>query len=343
MFWWADRYRPVTAPNFDQIGPLSYYGLLAIQQLAVFSVPAFLFISGFFVAYAARGSQSTLSWKTVITRIRHLLVPYVIWSGVIFVGDALQGTTYTPVEYLERLVFGRATAAYFYIPVICQFYLLSPLVIPIARTKGKLVLVVSALLQLGIVGSRYLIPFGVETPALDLMICVTPGWSFLRWTFFFAFGVVSGFHIARLKHWLHRLKWGLLVAVVVLGVLNVLEPEVLYHTIGKDWGWGRGLFPISSNLYAVAFILCFLAFDKVTIPGSKMFRQLGKSSFSIYLLHPKVLEFAARVIRQIAPWMLAHQVVFQPLLVVMGVGGPLLFMAAVSKSPARRFYRHLFG
>jgi peptidoglycan/LPS O-acetylase OafA/YrhL len=342
MFWWADRYRPVTAPNFDQIGTLPYYGLLAIQQLAVFSVPAFLFVSGFFVSYAAR-AKSALSWKMVITRIRHLLVPYVIWSGVIFVADALQGTTYAPVEYLERLVFGRATAVYFYIPVICQFYLLSPLVIPIARTRGKLILVVSALLQLGIVGSRYLIPFGVETPALDLMIRVTPCWSFPRWAFFFAFGLVSGFHLARLKYWLHRLKWGLFVAVVVLGVLDVLEPEVLYHTIGKDWGWGRGLFTISSNLYAVAFILCFLAFDKVTIPGSKMFHQLGRSSFSIYLLHPKVLEFAARVIRQIAPLMLAHQVVFQPLLVVLAIGGPLLFMTTVSRSPARRFYRHLFG
>jgi len=93
----------------------------------------------------------------------------------------------------------------------------------------------------------------------------------------------------------------------------------------------------------VAFILCFLAFDKVTIPGSKMFHQLGKSSFGIYLLHPIVLEFVARVIRQIVPWMLAPQVVFALLLVVMAVGGPLLFMTAVSRSPARRFYRYLFG
>ena len=340
MFWWTDRYRPVVTPNFDQMGTLPYYVLLAIQQLAVFSVPAFLFVSGFFVAYAARGSQSALSWKTVITRIRNLLVPYAIWSVVIFVSDALQGLTYAPVEYLERLVFGKATLAYFYVPLLCQFYVLSPLVAPLARSRGKLVLGVSALLQLGSLSSRYLVAYGAETPALALVIRMT-GWSFPNWAFFFALGVVSGFHLTRLKGWLLRFKWGLLVAVVLLGLLAILEPQAPLHTSGKDWG--RALNSISSQLYAVAFILCFLAFDKVKVPGSKIVHQLSKSSLGIYLLHPKVLEFAARVIRQIAPWILAHQVVFQPLLVVMAVGGPFLFMTIIFRSPARRFYRYLFG
>jgi len=341
MFWWTDRYRSVATPCFDQVGTLPYYVLLAIQQLVVFSVPAFLFISGFFVAYAARGRQSTPSWKMVITRIRNLLLPYAIWSMVIFVGDALQGLTYTPVGYLERLVLGRATAGYFYVPLICQFYVLSPLVAPLAKSRGKLVLVVSALLQLGSLSLRYLVAYGAETPALAFLIRMTPEWSFPRWAFFFALGVVFGFHLTWLKQWLHRLKWSLLVAVVVLGLLAILEPQAPLHTGGKEWG--RSLASISSNLYAVAFILCFLAFGKVTIPGSRIVHQLGRSSFGIYLLHPKVVEFIARIIRQIVPWILAHQVVFQPLLVVTGVGGPFLFMIAVSRSPARRSYRYLFG
>ena len=50
MFWWADRYRQVgSLPNYDQMGSLPYYVLAVIQQLAQFSVPAFLFISGFFI------------------------------------------------------------------------------------------------------------------------------------------------------------------------------------------------------------------------------------------------------------------------------------------------------
>lgn len=81
---WADRYRLVVGPDYDQTGTLPYYMLLAMKCLMPFSVPAFLFVSGFFVAYAARGSQSALSWKMVIVRLRNLLVPYLIWSVVIF-------------------------------------------------------------------------------------------------------------------------------------------------------------------------------------------------------------------------------------------------------------------
>lgn len=341
MFWWTDSYRPVAVPDFAQLGTLPYYVLLSIQQLAVFAVPSFLFISGFFVAYAARGSQSGLSWKTVLTRIRNLLIPYAIWSCVIFAGDAIQGHVYAPVEYLEKLLFGKATDAYFYVPLLCQFYLLSPLLIPIARTRGKQVLLISALLQLVALGARYVTAYGAETPFAAWIVTVTPAWFFPGWAFFFALGVVSGLHVARLRQLLGQLKWGLLIAVTGLGVASILEPQAPLHATGVDWG--RSLHSVSSHLYAVAFILCFLAFYDVSIPGSRIVAQLGKNSYGIYLLHPPLLEFIARSIRQLTPWVLAYQVPFFVLLVVLGVAGPVLLMYTVRRSPARRSYHYLFG
>jgi len=334
---WADRYRLVVGPNYDQTGTLPYYMLLAMKCLMPFSVPAFLFVSGFFVAYAARGSQSALSWKMVIVRLRNLLVPYLIWSVVIFVGDALQGITYTPVEYLTRLALGGAHPVYFYIPLICQFYLLSLLVVPVARTRARKLLFASALLQLGVLSSRYLILFGVEIPALRR----TTDLLFPMYAFFFAFGIVSGFRLQQLKWWLVRVKWGLLVAVVVLGALAILESEVVYRLTGIRRGSGPTTIPTS--LYAAAFILCFLAFNKVSIPFSKNIYRLSSATFGIYLLHPKVLEFVARAIRKFAPSMLVYPVLFVPVLIVSGVGVPLLLMTVVVNSPMRKSFRYLFG
>lgn len=343
MFLWTDRYRPVTVPNFDQLGTPSYYVLLAIRQLTVWAVPAFLFVSGFFVAYAARGRQSTLSWKMVRVRITNLLVPYLIWSVVIFIGDALQGITYTPLEYLERLAFGRADGGgYFYIPLLIQCYLLVPLMAPIARTRWKLLLLASALLQLVAFGSRYLDLFGVKGPGLRLLVKVTPSWSFFMWAFFFPLGIVCGLYIRQLKAWLARRKWRILVAAIVLGSLAIAEPELIYRVTGREWRFNP--LTIATSLYSVAFVLCFLAFDKVSIPRSRIVQQVGKRSYAIYLLHGKVMAFVARVIRQVAPWVLAHQVLLvKPVVFAFGLGVPLLFMAFVSRSPARRSYRYLFG
>lgn len=341
MILWADRYRPVSVPNFDQVGTLPYYVLLAIRQLTIWGVPAFLFISGFFMAYAARGSQSALSWKMVRTRLVYLLVPYVIWSAMCFAGDALEGLTYAPREYLERLVFGRAHGSYFYVPLLVQFYLLAPLLAPVARTRGRLLLVVAACLQGSAIGLRYLLLFWIDEADLGPLIHLQAPWLFVIWCFFFVLGFVGGFHLTELKLWLARRKWALLAAMIALAPLAIVEPEMIYLNTGVD----RRFVPltIATNLYSVAFLLCFLAFE-ISLPFPRGISEVGKRSYAIYLLHLKTMQFFGRVIRQIAPWMLAHQVLlFKPLMFAIGLGVPLLFMALVARLPARRVYRYLFG
>ena len=338
MFWWVDRYRPVAVPNYDQFGTVPYYFLVGVSRLGAFAVPAFLFVSGFFVAYAARGDQSAPKWKIMVVRLKILLIPYLIWSAVIFAGDALQqGKILAPTEYLTRLAIGGAHPVYFYVPLLCQFYLLSPLVVGIAKSRWRLLLLTSALLQLGVLCLRYLNLFGVEIPTLraatDLL--------FPMYAFFFAAGLVLGFHLQELKERLARLKWRLLAALIVLGWLTAVESEVVYRLSGIRRGAGPTTIPAS--LYAAAFIFCFLAFHRTSIPVSKEIYWLGGASYGIYLLHPKVLEFSAKAMQKFVPWILAYHVLFQLTLVVLGVGGPLLFMTLVAKSPARRAYRYLFG
>ena len=147
MFWWPNLYRPVASvPNFDLIGTFPYYGLLPILQLAVFCVPSFLFTSGFFLAYAARGNQSLLTWKVVLKRICFLLIPYLIWSLLWFAFDYSRGNVYSLFEYIKRLILGDANDTYFYVIVLCQLYFLSPFIVPLVKNKWKLFLTGSAVI-----------------------------------------------------------------------------------------------------------------------------------------------------------------------------------------------------
>lgn len=337
MVFWANRYRPVAVPSYDHIGTLPYFGLISIRHLTAFAVPSFLFVTGFFVAYAARGSQSKLSWKVVLTRLKNLLIPYLIWSVLIFISEALQGRSDTAFGYLTRILLGRAHVVYFYIPLLCQFYLLSPLVVPLAKTRACLLLVVAALLQVSALGLRYLSVFGIEIPGLMAVIDL----SFPMYCFFFVSGIVSGFHLPKLKEWLTKARWGLLTAAVILCVLTMVESEVVYRLTGLRRGAGPTTIPAS--MYTTAFIFTFLAFQNVSIPFPKQLAFLGTSSYSIYLIHPIVLEFVARATQKFTPWVLAYQALFQPLLIIPAVGVPLLLMTAVSRSPLRRFRRYLFG
>ena len=110
MFWWTDRYMDVSVPDFAQIGSLSYYVLRAMEQLIMFSIPSFLFVSGFFMAFATGRNRDTVEWSVVGSRIRTLLIPYLLWSVALFVWKGLDGWVGTPVDYFKELLFGRAAA-----------------------------------------------------------------------------------------------------------------------------------------------------------------------------------------------------------------------------------------
>ena len=340
MFWWVHRYRPVTSPNYDQLSSLPHYVLTALNQLALFSVPAFLLISGFFIAYAARGEPPVLSWKVIRTRLLALLWPYLIWSAVVFVIDALLGTVHSPIEYVTRLLTGNAVGAYFFIPLLAQFYLLSPFLVRWVKARPWLLLALSALLQLALVGLPYL-------GLLDSSVALQRGlrtldWVFIRWVFYFVLGVVVGFRRKQVADWLARYRWVMLALTVLLGASSVLESQLLYQA-ASEWDWAYAPLKLSSTLYATFFILAFLGWASRPSTLSRTIERIGGMSYGIYLLHPKALELTAKVIYHLAPALLGYHLVLALVLFAMVLGGSWLLMTIMAKLPMRKVYRYLFG
>jgi peptidoglycan/LPS O-acetylase OafA/YrhL len=140
---------------------------------------------------------------------------------------------------------------------------------------------------------------------------------------------------------LERNRWVLLAATPILFVLGVLEWERLLQASGDVW-----LSPavtIVDDLYALAFILTILAFERAALPLAKPFSDLGAKSYGIYLTNALVLMIVAKGIYHVAPSLLGRPLILQVILVAFGLGGPLLLMALVNRSPARRYYKYLFG
>jgi len=341
MVNWTDRYRPVTVPNYDAVGSLGWNVLVFIRQIVVWAVPAFLFCSALFVTYAARGSQGVFSWKMARVRIVGLLIPYLIWSIFWFVMDALEHTFYSPGEYISRLIVGKADGgSYFFIPLLCQFYLLSPLIVQGAKSKPKRLLVVAVVIQLIGFGIQYLRFVGMAVPSFIKWII--DSWLFFMWSTYFALGLVYGFHSERIKQAVLRYKWILFACLLIFGVIAVFEAEAIFSLTKYDVRYVP--FTFSAWFYSIAFLLAFVVFDKTSIPLQSRIISLGGKSLGIYLIHAKAISYVARLIRQVAPRLLAYPVlIFSPLMLVVGLAVPLLLMAIVSRTPLRRYYRYLFG
>jgi surface polysaccharide O-acyltransferase-like enzyme len=340
LFWWTDRYMAAAVPDFSQLGGASYYGLRVVEQAVSPSVPSFLFVSGYFVAFAA-GRSGVLPWPKIAARLRMLVIPYVIWSVAIFAARVLEGTVDTPEGYATKLLFGRAAIPYYYIPLLTQLYLLAPLIVRGVRSNWRAWLAGAIVLQLLVQAARYPVILGWHAPAARWIWQHAPGWFFPQMVIWFVLGAAVAANATavrqRLAHWRPLLPW-LTLALLAAGVA---EWEWLLRLSGKPW-----LNPsptVVDTLYSGAFVFTFLAFAASASPKSGWLDLLGERSFGIYLVHEPVLEIVARACYHAAPFVVAHQAVMQPLLLAVGLGVPLLLMEAIRRSPARVSYNYLFG
>jgi len=334
MFEWTDRYRQVTSlPNFDLLGTPAYYGILVLRQLATFSVPSFLFISGYFLAFLARGKDAKVTWSKVLPRIKVLLFPFVIWT-VIRYAFVLRSWPTSLDDLLDP---------YAFVPILIQFYLLSPLLVPIARKRWKLFLAIFALMHLALQVTRALNSIDVHFPGQVLLLTATPRWFFLgQQPFWFPFGLVFGLHFQKYTEQLVQLRPKLLVGTVILFVLSIVE-YLVADTLNPAAWIGPTYSGVALNFYIIAAMLLILSLDESKFPYSKTISDLGTKSLGIYMGNIPAIFLTAFMMYHLTSWALGVQLLYVPILFTAGLGGPLLFMWIVRKTPLRPAYRYLFG
>jgi hypothetical protein len=316
MFAWTPRYLPVSAPVFDQTGSLPYYLDRLVEQIIAVAIPTFLFVSGYFMAFST-GRRDNVAWK--------------------------QGNYESLSSYVVHFLTGSTTIGYYYVPLLIQYYILSPFIIPFAKNKWVLLLIVTGVFQLILQLAIILeLLYGRETiPNYVEWLAFLPKWLFLARFFWFVLGIVIGLHIRRFKQFLARFKWAFLVTTVACIPLGMLEWEVIFQFSGRDYLNMRET--ILDSIYTLAFIFAFLAFINVSLPLSKQVSGLGVKSFGIYLAHLPVMRYTAKGIYLLAPGILGIQALFQPIIFIFGLGISLLVMKIVNYSPMQRYYTYVFG
>lgn len=332
MTEWAHRYMIVTGTNLDQLSSLKYYLTMAIRQLDSFAVPAFLFISGYFIAFMARGEKSKVTWKMVLPRVKILVIPLLLWT---IIRNMLLLRVPNSLDDLLN--------PYTFILLLIQFYLVSPFIVPLAKNRGKLLLLAAAVIHLGVQTLKYLYFIGLDFPGMDILIWLTPRWFFLaQQPFWFPLGVVIGLHLTEVNKLLMPLKRLLLVSTIVLGVVSVFEYLYIDQILG-DTGSNPALAGFTRTLYILALILWYLTLNEDKIPFSKQISKLSGRSLGIYLANIPVSYVVAVFFYHYIPALLGMQLLYQGFLFLVGLFGPLLLMELLRRSPARRYYRLVFG
>jgi probable poly-beta-1,6-N-acetyl-D-glucosamine export protein len=340
MFDWAPRLLPEAAAS-SPVGSPGYWVYRLVEQLVVFCIPAFLFVSGYFVAAATGKSRDTIGWDIVFARIKKLLIPYLIWSAVAMgLLLVLDGRRFSPQAILVNLLTGRSNDILYFVPLLVQYYLLSPFLVRFARRNWKLLLIVTGLVQLVVQGIQLAILVGGSAPWVGTLQDITPKWLFTGRIFWFACGIVIGFYPEKFKEALYRMRWVLLSVSAVAIPLAMWEWEFYFRRADVWLGQRETLLDIFCT---VTVIGCFFAFAAVRLPLTRFFENLGKDTYGVYLVHLFFITYTAKLIYRLLPPLLNDPILLLVILSAAGLVGSLALMRLVQRSPARKFYSYLFG
>lgn len=318
--------------TFSPVEGWAQYLLTVLQALGTFAVPTFLFISGAFVSYAARG-KSALSFKFIWGSVKHILWPYLIWSIIFYLTImATRGQVQSMPGYIKSLLVGFP---YHFVPLLLFYYIISPLLVIMGKRFGWLLLLGIGLYQLFLMAA--------VKPAEAFGMGTLPGWTWyltppvLRttmadWAIYFPMGLVFSMHNTALKPQLQRWMWVSVTAVTLLFLLGIANAFGLVAA-----PWARFLAPIP-----LMFLLPVI--NRNSIPSVSRFEQVGRRSYGIYLIHFIVLDWVLLGISWLLPGLFDYPLLVYPLLFVVALFAPLLFMEWVSKRPStRKVYRYVFG
>ena len=319
-------------------GDAAGHPFVLLDQLGKFPIVAFLFIAGYFAAYAASGGKRDMRWSIVRVRLENLLWPWLLWSVILMVGHSFQDRPLSLVEFVRNLFI-----QYYFIPLLMFYYLLSPLVVKSARKNARSLLIGAALIQLLALALFYARAYLPGFPdRLNPWVDLGP-LAYLRFAFYFPFGVVCGMFPAMVKAPLNRFKPILPWLVLFFFGLSFLEGVLAYNLGGEIWPIGNDQNKLSSVLYSMALVLCAVVYNRWRVPQSRTISNIGAHSYGLYLCHYVILGVMARVIVGVTPRLAAQGWLFLPMLFFSTVGLSMFLLYGVARLPTRRYYRYVFG
>ena len=252
---------------------LATYSLtLFFNQISRFAVPLFFLISGFVLELSSGRDVNYLEFLK--KRFTKIVIPYVFWSLIYYFLVYNQNHD----NLIHVILTGNASYQLYFIPTLCIFYIIFPLLHKIYKfITHPLSLVLLGILQFWFLYQDYFIKHGgSDHPARIAAL------SF----FVFLLGMVAARNKDRLLEFSKKWKNFLVAALAATGFYVFIEGENLYYrtyNIGAIYSQYRPSVLVYTILTA---LLLFYIFRKVDL------KKLSELSYFVFFIHVIILELA---------------------------------------------------
>jgi len=256
------------------------------RQSLSFAVPAFIFISGYWAS--TKLIESLSDYRIFLAKkLSRVLVPYFFWSSILLGCEAARTHNVDVQQIMIRLLTGRVIPIYYFVIVISQLYIITPILQQINRKRYGLILVIifnASCLLWAYIARLY---FNYWTPLSS---------AFYSWIIFYEIGLLTN-NPDNKVFVTKKLQYFILPAMLVCLLFAGLETSIISSKY-YDRYFATSPLKLSSSLYAICIIIVFLHVKKYFNHRPKILAVLGYSSFGIYLIHMAILNLVTSLVQK---------------------------------------------
>ncbi|BAY25195.1 hypothetical protein NIES2100_50010 [Calothrix sp. NIES-2100] len=260
------------------------YGFSMIfRQFVNFVVPVFIFISGYFTPiYEFTKLSDYLDFYQ--KRLSRILIPYVVWCALIILFYKHNYQWHWSKIVIDMIT-GKISGPYYFIILLVQLILLTPLMAASTKStvKNFLWLSLSPLSLLGLYFSSLHLNYDIHFPWYAL--------PFTVWVGFYYLGLLANKSNLNIKNRNIRKIILLYIGSIVLAIIEAL----LLWKIFNLTSFANSQVKASSFLSSFLLILLFLAVREKINNWPRVLIIIGEFSFGIYLFHMPVLDLMSRI------------------------------------------------
>lgn len=256
----------------------TYYTLTMIPwRLSAFVVQGFILLSGvkLFLTKA-----DTINYKDFFkSRAKNIFLPYLLWFFIYYALFMITAGYKFDIKFITKNLFnGNLVAHFYFIVIILQFYLLTPLWrIIVKKIKGIYIIPVAIIITL----IADYIPLMIKNFYYNDRI-------FTTYIGYWLIGCYIGANYDKFKDFLRKQKLSITLAFTLMLIINTYLSYLGYKQIK--------FIPYLNTIhtlycYITIIFLYMLAFKFKECLNSNIIRQIDKSSYLIYLSHIFVIYF----------------------------------------------------
>jgi surface polysaccharide O-acyltransferase-like enzyme len=308
-------------------------GFVCYRQLLNFAVPVLFFISGYWSS--REPIESLAGYKTFLRkRLSRILGPYLFWSIILLGHLVIRTPDISGYTIIFKLLTGGACMAYYFIIVLAQLYILTPLLQYINRRLNVYGLILIAVFSIVVLFVLYL------SRVFNVIWHLPIGLPFYSWIIFYEIGIFMAGRGNEVRAGL-KTRFFIVFALLLSLAASMLEANILLtrynNTISANFN-----IKYSTFIYSVCVILIFIFNRKYFARMPKILSVIGYYSLGIYLIHVIVLGQVVNVFKRFDA-VCSIQPLYQLVLVATTLSICLILISATRKLLPEYFCSKILG